>query len=81
MRKVIEQIFDQLIQESEQNPDWKAVNALRCAKKELLNAFYPQHFTERPYPISHKDDVWCSGWRTPDCDLCTDKSMCAKLYQ
>lgn len=32
----IERILDELIKEAEENPDWKAVNALRCAKKELL---------------------------------------------
>lgn len=30
-------ILDGLIKEAEENPEWKAVNALRCAKKEISN--------------------------------------------
>jgi len=35
--KDIEHVIDKLIKEAEENPDWKAVSALRCAKKELLS--------------------------------------------
>lgn len=35
-RYIVEKLMDELIHEAEENPDWKAVNALRCAKKELL---------------------------------------------
>lgn len=35
-KEEIKRILDELIKEAEENPDWKAVNALRCAKKELL---------------------------------------------
>lgn len=30
------QILDELIAEAKENPDWKAEQALRCAKKEIL---------------------------------------------
>lgn len=30
-------VLDALITEAEANPEWKAVNALRCAKKEISN--------------------------------------------
>ena len=30
-------ILDDLITEAEKNPEWKAVNALKCAKKEINN--------------------------------------------
>ncbi len=33
---MIETILDELIKEAQQNPEWKAEQALRCAKKELL---------------------------------------------
>lgn len=33
---MINKILDDLIQEAREYPDWKAVSALRCAKKELL---------------------------------------------
>ena len=35
-KEEIKRILDELIKEAEENPDWKAVNALRCAEKELL---------------------------------------------
>ena len=31
-------------------------------------------------PPEHKDDVWCSGWKTPDCDGCENKLSCQKKY-
>ena len=36
MKEAIEKILDELIREAKEHPDWKAVNALRCAKKELI---------------------------------------------
>lgn len=33
---MIETILDELIKEAQQNPAWKAEQALRCAKRELL---------------------------------------------
>ena len=32
-------ILDDLIKEAEKNPEWKAVNALRCTKKEISNLY------------------------------------------
>ena len=31
----IEEILNELIKEAKDNPDWKAIQALKCAKKEL----------------------------------------------
>lgn len=33
---MIETILDKLIKEAQQSPEWKAEQALQCAKKELL---------------------------------------------
>lgn len=38
---MIETILDELIEEAQQNPEWKAEQALRCVKKELLKAQEP----------------------------------------
>ena len=35
-KEIIDEIIDMLIEEAKENPDWKAENALRCAKKMLL---------------------------------------------
>lgn len=37
IKDTIINILNDLITEAEANPDWKAVNALRCAKKEISN--------------------------------------------
>ena len=42
---MIETILDELIKEAQQNPEWKAEQALRCAKKELLKAQRPRVMT------------------------------------
>ena len=34
-----EEILDELIKEAEAAPEWKAVNALRCAKKEIMASY------------------------------------------
>jgi len=39
---LIEAILDELIKEAQQNPEWKAEQALRCAKKELLEKQKPR---------------------------------------
>ena len=39
---MIETILNELIKEAQQNPEWTAEQALRCAKKELLKEQKPQ---------------------------------------
>jgi hypothetical protein len=34
--KDVERIFEDLIKEAKENPDWKAINALQCAKKQII---------------------------------------------
>lgn len=36
MKKIVNQLFGELILEAEDNPSWTAEQALRCARKELL---------------------------------------------
>jgi hypothetical protein len=36
-KEIINEIIDMLIEEAKENPDWKAENALRCAKKNVAS--------------------------------------------
>ena len=32
-------------------------------------------------PPGHENDLWCSGAKTPDCDLCNDRSFCERIWE
>ena len=56
---MIEKILDELIEEAKQNPEWKAEQALRCAKKELLKAYAPRVLTlDEIRTLPEGTDVW-----------------------
>ena len=65
MEKVI-RIIDELIFEAQKAPTWKAENALRCLKKELLKE---QEEKQTPKPIIHgyKEEYWGEEEICPVC--------------
>ena len=61
-------ILDELIKEAEQEPSWKADNALRCAKKEIEKILTPQ----KPeimddYTEEDGEELWISYYVCPKC--------------
>ena len=65
MEKII-RIIDELIFEAQKEPTWKAENALRCLKKELLKE---QEEKQTPKPIIHgdKEEYWGEEEICPVC--------------
>lgn len=58
MEKVIK-IIDELISEAQKEPMWKAENALRCLKKELLKEQKHGHWVLDPDGMDWNIPAWC----------------------
>lgn len=79
-----EEILDELIKEAENNSEWKAASALRCAKKEIKEILAPKT------PIDMDDtteedgeELWISYYACPRCFAgvnCTD-NFCHRCGQ
>lgn len=65
-REKVIRIIDELIFEAQKAPTWKAENALRCLKKELLKE---QEEKQTPKPIIHgyKEEYWGEEEICPVC--------------
>ena len=66
--KKIQKILNELIKEAENEPEWKAASALRCAKKEIEKILTPQ----KPeimddYTEEDGEQLWISYYVCPKC--------------
>lgn len=61
-REKVIRIIDELIFEAQKEPAWKAENALRCLKKELLK----EQEAEGKW-IYGEDETGVDGWRCSEC--------------
>ena len=66
--KTPEEILDELIKEAENDPNWKATSALRCAKREIEKILAPKRpESVEDYSEEDGDELWISYYICPNC--------------